>query len=146
MVANADGNVVRVSETQPTKGSDVHLAIRAGSVRGRPELAALIAPENRTIGTGSGVVSSVVVMDLRDGASWPWRTTSVRPGQFIGRVDDVYDVYNSTAQACSIVRSRARIRRLDVPTFTGLAALANGFADKAHWTCNARGRLGRRSG
>ena len=144
VVANADGNVVRVvSETQPTKGSDVHLAIK-GPVQyvADRELAALIAPENGTIGTGSGVAGSVVVMDLRDGgivamANYPL----FDPVEFIGAVSsDVYDVYNSNeAQKPLLNRaiSGTYPAASTYKTFTGLAALANGFADmKRTWTCN----------
>lgn len=144
VVANADGNVVRVvSETQPTKGSDVHLAIK-GPVQyvADRELAALIAPENGTIGTGSGVAGSVVVMDLRDGgivamANYPL----FDPVEFIGAVSsDVYDVYNSKeAQKPLLNRaiSGTYPAASTYKTFTGLAALANGFADmKRTWTCN----------
>ena len=144
VVANADGNVVRVvSETQPTKGSDVHLAIK-GPVQyvADRELAALIAPENGTIGTGSGVAGSVVVMDLRDGgivamANYPL----FDPVEFIGAVSsDVYDVYNSNeAQKPLLNRaiSGTYPAASTYKTFTGLAALANGFADmKRTWTSN----------
>ena len=143
VVANADGNVVRVvSETQPTKGSDVHLAIK-GPVQyvADRELAALIAPENGTIGTGSGVAGSVVVMDLRDGgivamANYPL----FDPVEFIGAVSsDVYDVYNSNeAQKPLLNRaiSGTYPAASTYKTFTGLAALANGFADmKRTWDC-----------
>ncbi|WP_101722158.1 penicillin-binding protein 2 [Eggerthella timonensis] len=143
VVANADGEVVRVvSETQPTKGSDVYLALK-GPVQyvADRELAALIAPENGTIGTGSGVAGSVVVMDLRDGgivamANYP----TFSPDEFTGGVsEDVYAVYNSVeAQKPLLNRAIAGTypAASTYKTFTGLAALANGFADmKRTWTC-----------
>lgn len=142
VVANADGEVVRVvSETQPTKGSDVYLALK-GPVQyvADHELAALIAPDG-TIGTGSGVAGSVVVMDLRDGgivamANYPL----FDPAEFTGRISqDVYDVYNSE-EAQKPLLNRAISGRYPAAstykTFTGLAALANGFADmKRTWGC-----------
>lgn len=143
VVADADGNVVRVvSETQPTKGSDVYLALK-GPVQytADRELAALIAPEDGTIGTGSGVAGSVVVMDLRDGgivamANYP----TFSPDEFTGGVsEDVYAVYNSVeAQKPLLNRAIAGTypAASTYKTFTGLAALANGFADmKRTWTC-----------
>ena len=143
VVADADGNVVRVvSETQPTKGSDVYLAVK-GPVQyvADRELAALIAPENGTIGTGSGVAGSVVVMDLRDGgivamANYPL----FDPAEFTGNIsEDVYAVYNSDeAQRPLLNRaiSGTYPAASTYKTFTGLAALANGFADmKRTWDC-----------
>ena len=144
VVANADGEVVRVvSETQPTKGSDVHLAIK-GPVQyvADNELAALIAPKDGTIGTGSGVAGAVVVMDLRDGgvvamANYP----TFAPDEFTGGVSqDVYSVYNSDeAQRPLMNRAIAGTypAASTYKTFTGLAALANGFADmKRTWDCS----------
>lgn len=143
VIADADGNVVKVvSETQPTKGSDVYLAIK-GPVQyvADRELAALIAPEDGTIGTGKGVAGSVVVMDLRDGgvvamANYPL----FDPAEFIGNISqDVYDVYNSDeAQKPLLNRAIAGTypAASTYKTFTGLAALANGFADlKRTWDC-----------
>lgn len=143
VVADADGNVVRVvSETQPTKGSDVYLALK-GPVQytADRELAALIAPEDGTIGTGSGVAGSVVVMDLRDGgivamANYPL----FDPAEFTGGIsEDVYSVYNSNDAQWPLL-NRAISGRYPAAstykTFTGLAALANGFADmKRTWDC-----------
>lgn len=144
VVANADGEVVRVvSETQPTKGSDVHLAIK-GPVQyvADNELAALIAPKDGTIGTGSGVAGAVVVMDLRDGgvvamANYP----TFAPDEFTGGVSqDVYSVYNSDeAQRPLMNRAIAGTypAASTYKTFTGLAALANGLADmKRTWDCS----------
>lgn len=143
VVANADGEVVRVvSETQPTKGSDVYLTIK-GPVQyvADRELAALIAPENGTIGTGKGLAGSVVVMDLRDGgvvamANYPL----FDPAEFAGSIaDDVYDVYNSEAAQMPLINraiSGTYPAASTYKTFTGLAALANGFADmKRTWDC-----------
>lgn len=143
VIADADGNVVKVvSETQPTKGSDVYLAIK-GPVQyvADRELAALIAPEDGTIGTGQGVAGSVVVMDLRDGgvvamANYPL----FDPAEFTGGIsEDVYDVYKSDEAKYPLL-NRAIAGTYPAAstykTFTGLAALANGFADlKRTWDC-----------
>ena len=143
VIADADGNVVKVvSETQPTKGSDVYLAIK-GPVQyvADRELAALIAPEDGTIGTGQGVAGSVVVMDLRDGgvvamANYPL----FDPAEFTGGIsEDVYAVYSSEeTQKPLLNRAIAGTypAASTYKTFTGLAALANGFADlKRTWDC-----------
>lgn len=143
VVADADGNVVEVvSETQSTKGSDVYLSLK-GPVQYvcDHELAALIAPEGGTIGTGSGVAGAAVVMDLRDGgivamSSYP----TFDPDTFTGGIpDDVYAVYSSDEAQKPLIN---RVIGGTYPaastykTFTGLAALANGFADATRtWDC-----------
>lgn len=98
VVADANGNVVEVvSETQPTRGSDLYLCIK-GPVQYAcdRELASIIAPGG-VIGEGKGVGGAVVVMDVRDGGivamgSYP----TFDPTLFIGGVtQDVWDVYSS---------------------------------------------------
>ena len=110
----------------------MHLAIK-GPVQyvADRELAALIAPENGTIGTGSGVAGSVVVMDLRDGgivamANYPLSD----PVEFIGAVSSgrVRRVQfqrssEAPAQSCDLGTYPAASTCQDVH---GLAALANG--------------------
>ena len=143
VVADADGNVVEVvSETQSTKGSDVYLALK-GPVQYvcDHELATLIAPEDGTIGTGSGVAGAAVVMDLRDGGIVAMSSYPVfDPETCTGAIpDEVYEVYSSE-EARTPLLNRAiggtYPAASTYKTFTGLAALANGFADTARtWNC-----------
>lgn len=143
VVADADGNVREVvSETQPTKGSDVYLAIK-GPVQYVCDraLAALVAPEDGAIGSGTGTAAAAVVMDVRDGgivamSSFP----TFAPETFIGGISqDVYDVYQSETSYNPLFN---RVINGEYPAastykaFTGLAALDYGFADeKKTWVC-----------
>ena len=134
VVADANGNVVEVvSETQPAKGSDLYLTIKAPVqyVCDRA-LANLVAPANGVIGTGKGVSASAVVMDVRDGgivamASYP----TFAPGKFIGGITtEAWELYSSD-EAYNPLLNRA-IGGLYPPAstfkaFTSLAALA--------WNC-----------
>lgn len=143
VVANAEGEVVEVvSETKPTKGSDVHLTI-AGPVQYVCDhaLAELIAPEGGVIGTGKGVAASAVVMDVRDGgivalSNYP----TFSPEAFVGEIPtDIWDAYRDD-KAFMPLLNRATEGQYPAAstykTFTGLAALANGFADtKRTWDC-----------
>ncbi|HIW77269.1 MULTISPECIES: penicillin-binding protein 2 [Gordonibacter] len=143
VIADADGNVVEVeSETQPTRGSDVTLTIKAPVqyVCDRA-LAALIAPENGTIGTGKGCAGAVVVMDVRDGgiaalASYP----TFEPGLLTGSIsNEVWDTYDSDESYHPLLD---RVVQGEYPAastfkaFTGLAALKYGFAGGGRtWDC-----------
>ena len=143
VVADAQGNIVRVeSETQPVKGSDVYLTIK-GPVQYACDraLAALIAPEDNTLGTGTGTGAAAVVMDVRDGgivamSSYP----TFSPQEFTGSItQDVYDVYLSD-EANKPLNNRAIAGQYPAAStykaFTSLAALAHGFADtKRTWNC-----------
>ena len=143
VVADASGNVVEVvSETQPTKGSDLYLTIKAPVqyVCDRA-LANLVAPVNGVIGTGKGVSASAVVMDVRDGgivamASYP----TFAPEKFIGGITtEAWELYSSD-EAYNPLLNRA-IGGLYPPAstfkaFTSLAALAYGFANGGTtWNC-----------
>lgn len=143
VIADANGNVVElVSEVKPTKGNDVYLTIK-GPVQYACDhgLAQLIAPEDGTIGTGKGVAGSIVVMDLTDGgivamANYP----TYDPTSFIGAIpDDIWDTYR-TDEAQKPLMNRAIAGAYPAAstykTFTGLAALENGFADTTRtWDC-----------
>ncbi|RDB61274.1 penicillin-binding protein 2 [Gordonibacter sp. 28C] len=143
VVADAQGNVQEVaSETQPSRGSDVYLTIKAPVqyVCDRA-LAALIAPENGVIGTGKGCAGAVVVMDVRDGgvvalSSYP----TFSPETFTGSISqDTWDLFN-TDESYHPMLNRAVSGTYPAAStykaFTGLAALAYGFADtKRTWDC-----------
>ena len=141
--ADAEGNVVEVaSETQPERGSDVYLCVKAPVqyVCDRA-LAELIAPKDGVIGTGKGCAGAVVVMDVRDGgivalSSYP----TFSPETFTGAISqDTWDLFN-TDESYHPMLNRAVSGTYPAAStykaFTGLAALAYGFADtKRTWDC-----------
>lgn len=142
VVADAHGNVVEVvSETQPTRGSDVYLCIK-GPVQYvcDRELASIIAP-NGIIGEGEGTGGAVVVMDARDGgivamASYP----TFDPSLFVGGItQDVWDVYSSE-ESYNPMLNRAISGQYPAAStykaFTSLAALECGICTKeTTWVC-----------
>ncbi len=143
VIADADGNIREVvSETQPTKGSDVYLTIK-GPVQYACDkaLAELVAPEDGAIGSGTGTGAAAVIMDARDGgivamSSFP----TFSPEEFIGGISqDVYDVYQSDDAYNPLFN---RVIGGEYPAastykaFTGLAALDYGFANSTKsWVC-----------
>ena len=143
VVADAEGNVVEVaSETQPERGSDVYLCVKAPVqyVCDRA-LAELIAPKEGVIGTGKGCAGAVVVMDVRDGgivalSSYP----TFSPETFTGTISlETWDLFN-TDESYHPMLNRAVSGTYPAAStykaFTGLAALAYGFADtKRTWDC-----------
>lgn len=143
VVVDTHGNVKKiVSETQPVKGSDVYLTIKAPvQYVCENALAKLIAPEGGTIGTGTGTAGAVVVMNVQDGsiialASYP----TFAPETFIGGISqDTWDSYQ-TPESHNPMLNRTISGQYPAAstykTFTGLAALANGFADTTKtWDC-----------
>ncbi len=142
VVADADGNVVRVvAETQPTRGSDLYLTIKAPvQYVVDKELAELIAPKG-VIGTGKGVAGACVVMDVTDGSivamsSYP----TYSPETFIGGISqDIWDLYSSKSSYYPLLNrtiSGTYAAASTFKSFTGLAALRYGFADTSkYWTC-----------
>lgn len=143
VVADANGNVVEVvSETQPTRGSDLHLCMK-GPVQYACDraLAQIIAPTG-VIGEGKGTGGAVVVMDVRDGgivamASYP----TFDPTLFVGGVSqDVWDVYSSE-ESYNPMLNRAISGQYPAAStykaFTSLAGLECGICDKdTEWICN----------
>ncbi|HIS39662.1 MAG TPA: penicillin-binding protein 2 [Candidatus Aphodovivens avistercoris] len=142
VIADANGNVVEVvSETQPTRGSDIHLCLK-GPVQYAcdKKLAEIIAPSG-VIGEGVGVGGAVVVMDVRDGgivamASYP----VFDPSLFIGGVSqDVWDVYSSE-ESYNPMLNRAISGQYPAAStykaFTSLAALECGICtEDSTWVC-----------
>lgn len=142
VMADADGNVVAlVSETDPMRGSDVYLTIKA-PVQYVAECALkdLIAPKG-IIGEGTGVAGAIVVMDVTDGgilamASYP----TYNPTTFIGGISqDTWDLYSSQSSYYPLLNrciSGTYPAASTFKSFTGLAALKYGFADtKREWEC-----------
>ena len=104
-------------------------------------LAELIAPKDGVIGTGKGCAGAVVVMDVRDGgivalSSYP----TFSPETFTGAISqDTWDLFN-TDESYHPMLNRAVSGTYPAAStykaFTGLAALAYGFADtKRTWDC-----------
>lgn len=143
VVVDAQGNVIEVvSETQPAKGSDVYLTIKASVQHACDRaLAELVAPKEGVIGTGKGVAAAAVVMDVRDGSivamgSYP----TYDPSTFVGGIpSDVWDLYR-TEEAHDPLLNRVTdglyAAASTFKTFTGLAALEQGFATAGQtWEC-----------
>ena len=142
VIVDSQGKVVEVeSETPPTRGSDVHLTIKAPIqyVADR-ELADLIAPDG-TIGKGRGCGGAIVAMDVTDGsilamASYP----TFDPTAFTGGISqDVWDLY-STPESYYPLLNRAVSGTYPAAStykaFTSLAGLKYGFADeKTDFNC-----------
>ena len=142
VIVDSQGRVVEVeSETQASRGSDVHLTINAAvQYVADQELANLIAPEG-IIGKGRGVGGAVVAMDVTDGsiiamASYP----TFDPTTFTGGIaQDVWDLY-STEESYYPLLNRAISGTYPAAStykaFTSLAGLKYGFADdKKKWNC-----------
>ena len=142
VLTDAEGNVREViSETQPSKGSDVYLTIAAPvQYVADQALASLVAPGG-DIGTGTGVAASCVVMDVRDGsilalANYP----TYNPENFIGGIsEEIWNLYN-TEESHYPLLNRAIAGTYPAAStykaFTGLAGLVYGFADDdATWDC-----------
>lgn len=142
VMADADGNVVSVvSETAPSRGSDVYLTIKAPvQYVAETALKDLIAPTG-IIGKGKGVAGAVVAMDVTDGsivamASYP----TFNPQTFIGGISqDTWDLYESAESYYPLLNrciSGTYPAASTFKSFTGLAALKYGFADtKKEWNC-----------
>ena len=142
VIADAHGNVVEVvSETLPTRGSDLYLCIR-GPVQYACDrmLAQTIAP-NGVIGEGTGTGGAIVVMDVRDGgiiamANYP----TFDPSLFVGGItQDVWDVYSSS-ESYNPMLNRAISGQYPAAStykaFTSLAALENGICTTTTtWNC-----------
>lgn len=142
VMADAQGNIVEVvSETQPVKGSDVYLTIKAPvQYVADKALADLIAPSG-VIGEGKGVGGTVVVMEVNTGdviamASYPTFT----PATFIGGItQDEMDVYQAESSFSPLLNRAVQgsyPAASTYKTFTGLAALENGVASSTStWDC-----------
>ncbi|MCD8316169.1 MAG: penicillin-binding protein 2 [Eggerthellaceae bacterium] len=138
VMVDASGAVTEVvSETKPTKGSDIKLTIDARlQYLADTSLKELIAPYG-TIGTGTGVAGAIVVYDPRDGSvlamsSYP----NYDPSHFTGGITtDIWNVYNpsdETSQSYSPMSNRC-VNGLYAAAstykgFTSLAGLQYGFA------------------
>ncbi len=142
VVVNTYGSVIEtVSETQPVEGSDVYVTIK-GPVQYVCDrvLAETVAPEG-IIGEGVATAAAIVVMDVRDGgivamSSYPTYT----PESFIGGIpQEIWEIYNTEESYLPMLNRTITGTYPAASTyksFTGLAALAYGFADEERtWNC-----------
>ena len=98
MITTADGVVERVvSETDPTRGNDIYLTLRAPIQQAADQaLRDVIAPDGK-LGSGRGTGGGIVCMDCTNGevvamASFP----SFEPESFIGGItQDTWDAFNT---------------------------------------------------
>lgn len=148
--ADAEGGLREVvSETDPEKGNDLYLTIKAPVQKVADKaLAALVAPENGVIGSGKGTAASLVCMDVRDGsivalASYPTYTPESLIGDTIS--DDLWASLTSDESHYPLLNRAISGRYPAASTFkafTGLAGLEYGFASskaedpKGSWTCS----------
>ena len=145
VLADAAGNAREVvSETQATKGSDVHLTIDARvQYVADKTLADLVAPDG-VIGRGRGVAAAAVVMDVRDGSvialsSYP----TFDPANFTGGIpQEIWDLYTSEESHAPLnnrVISGQYPAASTYKAFTSLAGLEYGFASPTStWVCEGK--------
>lgn len=141
LIVNSSGEVQQVvSETNPTRGSDLYLTIR-GQVQMAADQA-LRACINPTDGsTGMGRAGALVCMDVTNGeilalANYP----TFDPNNFVGGISqDVWDQFNTQSSYYPLMnRAVAGAYPLasTFKSFTGLAGLKYGFAtSKKTWDC-----------
>ena len=142
VMVDAQGNVVSVvSETQPTKGSDIYLSLNAAAqYTADAELADVIAPRG-DIGTGNGVAGAIVAMDVRDGSvlvmsSYP----TFDPSDFTGGIpQDIWDLYN-TDESHAPLNNRVVNGQYPAAStykaFSAMAGLHYGYATySSTWNC-----------
>lgn len=145
VMVDAGGNVISVlSETDPLKGSDLHLTIDAyAQYVADTELANLIAPLG-DIGTGKGAAGAIVAMDVTDGsvlvmASYP----TFDPSYFTNGIpQDIWDLYNTDESGSPLMNRTVNGQYAAASTFkafTSMAGLHYGFADyDSLWTCGGK--------
>lgn len=142
VLTDAEGNVREVvSETQPSKGSDVYLTIAAPvQYVADTVLKELVAPSG-DIGSGIGVGASLVCIDVSDGSviamsNYP----TYSPETFVGGIsDEIWELYNTEESHYPLINraiAGAYPAASTYKAFTGMAGLEYGFADdKSAWTC-----------
>ncbi len=144
VLADANGDVQQViSETDPTRGNDLYLTIKAPvQYAADRALADLLAPDGR-FGAGDGTGGCVVCLDARDGgvvalSSCP----TFSPSTFTGGVSqDVWDAFNTDESQYPLmdrVVSGTYPAASTFKAFSALAALTDGVAT-AQSTYNCTG-------
>ncbi|MCI9261262.1 penicillin-binding protein 2 [uncultured Adlercreutzia sp.] len=142
VMVDAGGAVVSVmSETQPSKGSDVYLTLDAkAQYVADKALAELIAP-NGVIGTGRGTKGAVVALDVRDGAvlvmsSFPTFDPTNFTGSFSQDLLDKYNAPKAYAPLNNNCISGQFMAASTFKAFTSLAGLEYGYATEGStWNC-----------
>ena len=143
LITDATGETVQlISETQPTKGSDIYLTIDANLQYFTDiAIAQEIAPVDNAIGSGNGTSGAIVVLDALDGSilamsSFP----TFDPGVFVGGIStESWDIYNSE-DAYAPLMNRAITGLFPAAStfkaFTGLAGMRYGYATQdSRWVC-----------
>ncbi len=143
VTVDASGNVINVvSETAPTKGNDIYLALSASAQYVADEaLANLIAPDG-VIGEGKGVAGAIIGLDVRDGSvivmsSYP----TFDPTNFTGSISqNIWELYASDAAYAPLNNRVVNGQYAAASTykaFTAMAGLDYGIAipDETYWTC-----------
>lgn len=145
VMVDAGGAVVSVmSETQPSKGSDIYLTLDAkAQYVADKALADLIAPYG-VIGGGKGTKGAVVALDVRDGAvlvmsSFP----TFDPTNFTGSIPDelwkIYDRPSAYAPLNNNCISGQFMAASTFKAFTSLAGLEYGYANEGStWDCTGK--------
>ncbi len=145
MMVDASGNIVNVvSETAPSRGSDLYLTIDARVQYITDNLLAeTVAPEG-DIGTGSGVSAAVVALDVTDGSiavmsSYP----TFDPTFMTGYVrEDVYELYQQEEAHAPFVNRCINGQYAPASTFkafTSMAGLNYGYAAfDTLWNCTGK--------
>lgn len=145
VMVDAGGAVVSVmSETQPSKGSDVYLTLDAkAQYVADKALADLIAPYG-VIGGGKGTKGAVVALDVRDGAvlvmsSFP----TFDPTNFTGSIpDELWEIYRLPTAYAPLNNNCISGQFMAASTFkafTSLAGLEYGYANEGStWNCTGK--------
>lgn len=143
MMVDASGNIVNVvSETAPSRGSDLFLTIDAHAQYVTDKLlASTVAPEDGVIGTGKGVSACVVAIDVTDGSiivmsSYPTFDPSYLTG---GIPQEIWDLYNTEESHSPFVNRAINGQYAPASTFkafTSMAGLHYGYAGyDSVWNC-----------
>lgn len=142
VLTDANGNVQQViSETDPTRGNDVYLTLKAPvQYAADKALADMLAPDGK-FGDGYGTAGCVVCLDARDGgivamSSFP----TFSPSTFTGGVSqDIWDSFNTDESGYPLmdrVIAGTYPAASTYKAFTALAALTSGVATaQSSYTC-----------
>ena len=142
MIVDAAGNIKSVvSEIEPSKGSDLYLAIDAKAQHKADELLAKLVAPYGTIGSGRGVSACVVAMDLKTGgivvsSSYP----TYDPTYFSdGIPQQTWELYSSEESHAPLMNRAINGQYAPASTFkafTSMAGLHHGLAAKeSSWLC-----------
>lgn len=145
MMVDASGNIVNViSETEPSKGSDLYLTIDAHAQYVADKLLAKTVAPRGDIGTGKGVSACIVGMDLENGgivvlSSYPTFDPSYLAD---GIPQDTWELYNSEESHSPFMNRAINGQYAPASTFkafTSMAGLNYGFATyDSYWTCTGK--------